>query len=231
MRGRQSACCFTGHRPDKLPWGDWEKAPACQDLKRRLNQAVESAYADGCRHFICGMARGADFYFAEAVLALRGEKEAEDFETVVDCDIDAFIPDGYIKNEYLKLDVYKRISAIENEEEYMDMQDELIDRFGDIPRPVENLLKVAELKATAHRAYVTEVAVNRQEIRMELYPKAKLDVSGIPGLIGEYKNALRFVQGEKPMMFYQDKRNKNKDCGPMMEKAREILERLGGLAG
>ena len=47
------------------------------------------------------------------------------FETVVDCDIDAFIPDGYIKNEYLKLDVYKRISAIENEEEYMDMQDEL----------------------------------------------------------------------------------------------------------
>ena len=168
----------------------------------------------------------------EAVLALKGETtEEESFETVVDCDIDAFIPDGYIKNEYLKLDVYKRISAIENEEEYMDMQDELIDRFGDIPRPVENLLKVAELKATAHRAYVTEVAVNRQEIRMELYPKAKLDVSGIPGLIGEYKNALRFVQGEKPMMFYQDKRNKNKDCGPMMEKAREILERLGGLAG
>ena len=168
----------------------------------------------------------------EAVLALKGETtEEESFETVVDCDIDAFIPDGYIKNEYLKLDVYKRISAIENEEEYMDMQDELIDRFGDIPGPVENLLKVAELKAAAHRAYVTEVAVNRQEIRMELYPKAKLDVSGIPGLIGEYKNTLRFVQGEKPMMFYQDKRNKNKDCGPMMEKAREILERLGGLAG
>ena len=43
---REITCCFTGHRPDKLPWGDWEKAPACQDLKRRLNQAVESAYAD-----------------------------------------------------------------------------------------------------------------------------------------------------------------------------------------
>ena len=71
MRGRQSACCFTGHRPDKLPWGDWEKAPACQDLKRRLNQAVESAYADGCRHFICGMAQGCDLYFCELALALR----------------------------------------------------------------------------------------------------------------------------------------------------------------
>ena len=167
----------------------------------------------------------------EAVLALKGEKpEEESFESVVDCDIDAFIPDGYIKNEYLKLDFYKRISAIETDDEYMDMQDELIDRFGDIPKSVENLLKVAGLKAMAHRAYVTEVDINRQEIRMELYPKAKLDVSGIPALIAEYKNALRFVQGEKPMMFYQDKKNKNKDCERMMETAGEILRKLSDLA-
>ena len=53
-----------------------------------------------------------------------------EFETVVECDIDAYIPAYYIKNEYLKLDIYKRISAIENGEEEMDMQDELIDRFG-----------------------------------------------------------------------------------------------------
>ena len=71
--GEKITCCFTGHRPDKLPWGDWEKAPACQDLKRRLNQAVESAYADGYRHFICGMARGCDQYFAEAVLAAKAD--------------------------------------------------------------------------------------------------------------------------------------------------------------
>ena len=159
----------------------------------------------------------------EAVLALKGETtEEERFETVVDCDIDAFIPDGYIKNEYLKLDVYKRIRRYENEEIAWTMQDEPVSRPRDFGRLVPNgpgwKTRFVEgwrmLKAAAHRAYVTEVAVNRQEIRMELYPKAKLDVSGIPGLIGEYKNALRFVQGEKPMMFYQDKRNKNKDCGP-----------------
>ena len=148
----------------------------------------------------------------------------------MDCDIDAFIPDGYIKNEYLKLDVYKRISAIENEEEYMDMQDELIDRFWRYPLgPVENLLKVAELKAAAHRAYVTRGwPSTARRIRMELYPKAKLDVSGIPGLIGEYKNALRFVQGEKPMMFYQDKRNKNKDCRPHDGEGQGDIGTAGG---
>jgi len=167
----------------------------------------------------------------EAVLALKGEKkEEEHFESVVDCDIDAFIPDGYIKNEYLKLDVYKRISAIETDDEYMDMQDELIDRFGDIPGSVENLLRVAKLKALAHRAYVTEVNINRQEIRMDLYPKARLDTAGIPGLVAEYKNALRFIQGEKPAMLYLDKKNKNKDCERMMETAKEILLKLGELS-
>ncbi len=167
----------------------------------------------------------------EAVIALKGgQEEEETFETVVDCDIDAFIPDGYIKNEYLKLDVYKRISAIETDDEYMDMQDELIDRFGDIPKSVDNLLRVAELKALAHRAYVTEVDINTQEIRIELYPKAKLDVTGIPALIAEYKTALRFAQGEKPVLFYQDKGKKHKDCEPMMEKAKELLGKLGELA-
>ena len=159
-----------------------------------------------------------------------GQEEEETFETVVDCDIDAFIPDGYIKNEYLKLDVYKRISAIETDDEYMDMQDELIDRFGDIPKSVDNLLRVAELKAMAHRAYVTEVDINTQEIRIELYPKAKLDVTGIPALLAEYNTALRLAQGEKPVLFYQDKEKKHNYCEPMMEKAKELLGKLGELA-
>lgn len=68
---REIICCFTGHRPDKLPWGLCEDDPRCMDLKARLRQAVKRAYALGYRHFICGMARGCDLYFAEAVLALR----------------------------------------------------------------------------------------------------------------------------------------------------------------
>ena len=112
----------------------------------------------------------------------------------------------------------------------MMLADKLIDRFGDIPKSVDNLLRVAELKAMAHRAYVTEVDINTQEIRIELYPKAKLDVTGIPALIAGYKTALRFAQGEKPVLFYQDKGKKHKDCEPMMEKAKELLGKLGELA-
>jgi len=167
----------------------------------------------------------------QAVQALQGKRsEEEDFETVVDCDVDAYIPASYIKNEYQKLDIYKRISGIENEEERMDMQDELMDRFGEIPRPVDNLLVVASLKAVAHRAYVTEVKINRQEIRLAMYQKAKLDTAGIPEVIKKYHGGLKFQMTEEPYFHYVDRLEKHKDCGDMMKRAQEILNELAALA-
>ena len=167
----------------------------------------------------------------QAVKALRGQRaDEEEFETVVECDIDAYIPSAYIRNEYQKLDIYKRISSIENEEEHMDMQDELMDRFGDIPKPVDNLLVVASLKALAHRAYVTEVKVNRQEVRLSMYQNAKLNTAGIPDIIQDYAGALKFQMGEPPYFHYIDRKKVHKDCGAMMEKAMELVGRMGELA-
>ncbi len=162
----------------------------------------------------------------QAVLELKGERKEEDaYETVVDCSIDAYIPTSYIKNEYQKLDIYKRISGIENEEEYMDMQDELMDRFGDLPRPLENLLKVAALKALAHSAYVTEVNINRQEIRLTMYKNAKLNAEKIPELISRYKGDLKLQTGEEPIFKYLD-RQKNNSIDVMAEQTQVILKEI-----
>ncbi|WP_333646592.1 transcription-repair coupling factor [Lacrimispora sp.] len=162
----------------------------------------------------------------QAVLELKGERNEEDaYETVVDCSIDAYIPSSYIKNEYQKLDIYKRISSIENEEEYMDMQDELMDRFGDIPRPLENLLKVAALKALAHSAYVTEVNINRQEIRLTMYKNAKLNAEKIPELISRYKGDLKLQTGDEPVFKYLDRR-KNNSIDVMVEQTQVILKEI-----
>ena len=58
MRSRQISCCFTGHRPGKLPWRYDEEDRRCLSLKRRIADAVDAAYEEGCRHFLCGMALG-----------------------------------------------------------------------------------------------------------------------------------------------------------------------------
>ena len=71
MDDRECSCCFTGHRPMKLPWGMNERDPRCTALKLELAARLEAIYALGYRHFLCGMAIGCDMYFAEAVLALR----------------------------------------------------------------------------------------------------------------------------------------------------------------
>lgn len=161
----------------------------------------------------------------QAVQALRGKRpEEENFETVVDCDIDAYIPANYIKNEYQKLDIYKRISGIENEEEYMDMQDELMDRFGDIPKSVDNLLRVAVLKALAHQVYVTEVNINSQEVRLTMYQRARLDVARIPELLERYGNSLKFHMAENPYFTLMEKKKQTTDG--MMEQAKELLTQM-----
>ncbi len=85
----------------------------------------------------------------EAVKEAKGMKQEESFDTTIDIDIDAYIPMGYIPNEVQKLDIYKRIADIQTDEETEEMLEELIDRFGDPPKPVENLLYIAKIKSLA----------------------------------------------------------------------------------
>lgn len=82
---REKTCCFTGHRPDKLPWGTDERDPRCLALKKSMEREIEGLYLCGCRHFISGMARGADLYFAEAALALREKYPDLTVEGAVPC--------------------------------------------------------------------------------------------------------------------------------------------------
>lgn len=83
---RQHTCCFTGHRPDKLPWGTDSSDPRCTALRKKLDEAVERAYRAGCRHFICGMARGSDLYFCQAVLELRERYSDVTVEGAIPCE-------------------------------------------------------------------------------------------------------------------------------------------------
>ena len=86
MADKNITCCFTGHRPVKLPWGMRETDPRCVALKEQISATLEGIYESGYRHFICGMAIGCDMYFAEAVLTLRQEHKDVTLEAAIPCD-------------------------------------------------------------------------------------------------------------------------------------------------
>ena len=85
MDTSETTCCFTGHRPGKLPWGTNENAPRCLALKEELASRLEGVYEAGYRRFLCGMAEGCDMYFAEAVLAMCERRPDVCLEAVIPC--------------------------------------------------------------------------------------------------------------------------------------------------
>lgn len=166
----------------------------------------------------------------EAVKQLKGEMEEDVYATSIDLNIDAYIPETYIPNEYQKLDVYKRIASIENEEEMDDMIEELIDRFGDIPRKVQQLLNIAGLKALAHSAYVTAVEQKGDAYQLTMYEKAKVQPQKIPGLLKAYNGSLVFKADTPPYFLYQkrggSKKAKDED---VLELVKKLLNDIKGL--
>ena len=142
-----------------------------------------------------------------AVKTLKGESSQEEYDTVMDVELDAFIPASYIQNESQKLDIYKRIACIENEDESAEMLDELIDRFGEPPKSVENLLLIAKLKALAHEVYLTEIKETGVQIQLSFYEKACIDPAGIPELVSKHSPNLLFKADSKaPVLYYKRKK-------------------------
>lgn len=162
----------------------------------------------------------------QAVKSLKGEREQETFDTVMDIDLDAYIPASYILNESQKLDIYKRIACIETEEEGAEMLDELIDRFGDPPKSVENLLLIARLKARAHRVYLTEITEKDAEICFGVYEKAGLDPERIPELMEKYSPRLIFRSDRKSPAFFYKKTKNSPSSVEVIQKFLEDLEQI-----
>ena len=242
-RSNRMAYAFLLYRRDKLLKEVAEKRLAAirefTDLGSGIKIAMRDLEIRGAGNLL-GEAQsghmeavGYDLYckmLNEAVAKLKGGEAEESFNTSVDLNIDAYIPESYIKNEYQKLDVYKRIAAIETEEDMDDMMEELIDRFGDIPKKVQQLLHIAALKGLAHSAYVTAVEQKGEEFKFTMYEKAKIDPRKIPALLQSYRNSLVFKTEEPPYFLYRKTGRSGKDKGEdILALLRKILEDIRSL--
>ena len=114
----------------------------------------------------------------EAVARKRGVKPEEKTDATINLDVEAYIPQSYIDDEQQKIEIYKRIRQFKNFNQYQEVQDDLIDRFGDYPDEVSNLLEIGLLKMDADRALVDQIFQKKDEITIVFSKKATTRLSG-----------------------------------------------------
>ena len=167
----------------------------------------------------------------EAVNDLKGIKNEYSFETNVDLSVDAYSPSTYIKSEYQKLDIYKRIAAIESEEELSDMKDELVDRYGSLSTPAVNLLNIALIKSMAHKIGIMEMKGTIEDgpsgcykTVMKVYPKAEINTEAIPDFIDSFGGAMKLVSGSQPQFIWRVTKKKYNNAGEYLTGIKEMLK-------
>ena len=214
-RSNRTAYAFLMYRKDKLLKEVAEKRlQAIRDFTE-LGSGFKIAMRDleirGAGNLLGEMqsghmeAVGYDMYckmLNEAVRSKKGIETREDNEVSVDINVDAFIPDSYIMNENQKIDIYKRIASIDSDAEREEMEEELTDRFGQLPGSVINLLDIAHMRMMAGQVYISDIKEESRSIKFSVYEKAKYDPARIAPFIQGYKGAMILRTGAMPYFLY-----------------------------
>lgn len=150
---------------------------------------------------------GYDLYcrmLEETIDKLKGDIEDEPIETVIDIKIDAYIPEEYISNETQKIEIYKKIAAIENEEDMEETINELEDRFSNIPKPVFNLINISSLRFLCKSIGVVELKEVKNEMLFEFKNNKYFTPKVFTKLMEKYKNKITFkVNSDVPTIAYK----------------------------
>ena len=169
---------------------------------------------------------GYDLYcrmLEDTIRIIKGEIEKEPIETTVDIKVDAYIPGVYIEDEIQKIEVYKKIAAIESLDDYMDIKAELEDRYSEIPEPVYNLMDIAYIKSRAKLLSIEEIKETPKEIKF-IFADGTNNLNEIyKYLLANYKDKVFLMFGDKP---YFGIRNSEVKKEGILGLFKEILDNL-----
>jgi transcription-repair coupling factor (superfamily II helicase) len=157
---------------------------------------------------------GYDLYcrmLEDTVKNIRGDVEKEPIETTVEIKIDAYIPSTYIEDESQKIEIYKKIAAIDFHEDMMDIQEEIEDRFSDIPSPVTNLMNIAYLRSISRQVGIIEIKEVKEEIVLQFDSKERIKQELVKALVTKYNRSIIFKLGDKPAFAYKTKSLKKEE--------------------
>lgn len=173
------------------------------------------------------LAIGYDLYVKfldRAVKEIQGKMELdEDFETSVDLSVDGYIPSTYIENEEQKIEIYKKIAATSGKDDIYDITEEIIDRFGNPPKQVDNLLKISYIKSLCKKLHVKGITQSGNTVNIEMNSGTDLSQELIGYLIENYNAKIKFDVSKVPMIKYKLDSSEQIKILEELEKFFEIL--------
>ena len=135
----------------------------------------------------------------EVIKEEQGMKVEEDLDCQIDLNVTSYIPEEYIPDQNQKIEIYQDIATSKTEEDISNVLDELIDRFGNPPKEIENLLEISRIKQLAKKKYITKIASKMNGV-VFTYDNSKFDNNSVSDLIKKYGTRIKFSSGIKPMI-------------------------------
>ncbi|WP_125154113.1 transcription-repair coupling factor [Clostridium rectalis] len=166
---------------------------------------------------------GYDLYckmLEDTIKKVKGEIDREPIETTVELKVDAFIPENYIGDEIQKIEIYKKIAAIESYEDMMDVQEELEDRFSEIPPSVQNLIDIAYIRCISKDLGIEEIKEKGNEIIIKFDNKERFNEKLRKNIKNNYNREVIFKFGDKPALGYNLKNIKKEE---LLSKLKELI--------
>ncbi|HEX2954093.1 MAG TPA: transcription-repair coupling factor, partial [Bacillota bacterium] len=160
----------------------------------------------------------------EAIRERKGDRKPETPEPTIELPVDALLPTDYVSDPRQRVEMYKKIAAAEDEEEIDGIEEEILDRYGDLPEVVRNLVGVAKIKILAKKAGVSSIGPERQELVARMFPGLTLDSEKVLPLLQKYKGTFRYQPGRIPNLRW-------KMTGmPWKQIVQNVIETLQNLA-
>lgn len=156
----------------------------------------------------------------EVVKEMQGIEIEDEKDIQIDINVSSFIPDSFIENSSQKIEIYQNIALCKNEEDVVNVTDEIIDRYGSIPKEVENLIEIAIIKNLAREVGIIKI-LQKQENIVFHYESGRFDIKMVDELIKKYKNRIKFSPAQEPYITYKISRD-NK----ILDEIKEFLKTM-----
>lgn len=158
----------------------------------------------------------------EVVKEMQGVEVKEEIDVQIDMNISSYIPDEYIENSSQKIEIYQNIALARTEEDIENVTDEMLDRYGQIPEEVNNLLEIARIKELCKQAHITKISQRRESIVFNFdADNFKMEIVDI--LLKKYRNEIRFSPGKEPYITYKVPENSD---SVIVKKVKEFLKTI-----